>query len=62
VDHSLQDLEREFSIVGSTGIEDKLQESVKQSIQMIKQAGIMLWVLTGDRRRAHAGCHIQSAE
>lgn len=49
MDHCLQDLERDFSIVGSTGIEDKLQENVKQSIQMIKQAEIMLWVLTGDK-------------
>ena len=36
-------------LVGSTAIEDKLQEDVNETICSIKQAGIKVWVLTGDK-------------
>jgi len=36
-------------LIGSTAIEDKLQEGVPESIKAIKKAGINLWVLTGDK-------------
>lgn len=36
-------------LVGSTAIEDKLQEDVAETIVAIKQAGIKVWVLTGDK-------------
>ena len=42
-------LEFDFELIGSTAIEDKLQEDVGQTIYDIKQAGIQLWVLTGDK-------------
>ena len=42
-------LERNFEIVGSTAIEDRLQEGVPEAIKHIKQAGIKLWILTGDK-------------
>lgn len=42
-------VERDFTLVGSTAIEDKLQEGVPDTIKMVKQAGIKLWVLTGDK-------------
>lgn len=42
-------IENDFDLVGSTAIEDKLQEGVPETIRMIKQAGIKLWVLTGDK-------------
>jgi len=35
--------------VGSTAIEDKLQDEVPEVIKDIKAAGIKLWVLTGDK-------------
>jgi P-type E1-E2 ATPase len=35
--------------VGSTAIEDKLQEEVPETIRLIRDAGIKLWVLTGDK-------------
>ena len=44
-----EEIEQEFELVGSTAIEDKLQDGVPETIKMIRQAGIKLWVLTGDK-------------
>ena len=38
-----------FDLVGSTAIEDKLQDDLAETISFIKEAGIKLWVLTGDK-------------
>ncbi|KAI7869563.1 hypothetical protein BDF14DRAFT_1782731 [Spinellus fusiger] len=47
---ALQDkLECEFTLLGATGIEDKLQEGVPETIADLQRAGIKLWVLTGDK-------------
>ena len=32
------------------GIEDKLQEGVPDAIYHLRQAGIVVWVLTGDKQ------------
>ena len=42
-------IEKDFRLVGSTAIEDKLQDEVGDVIQYIKDAGVALWVLTGDK-------------
>ena len=42
-------VEFDFELLGSTAIEDKLQEDVGQTIYDIKRAGIQVWVLTGDK-------------
>ncbi|KAJ1448807.1 hypothetical protein M885DRAFT_590722 [Pelagophyceae sp. CCMP2097] len=42
--------ECELTIVGATAIEDKLQVGVPETIQLLADAGIKLWVLTGDKR------------
>ena len=44
-----EELEVEFDLVGSTAIEDKLQDDVGKTIYDIKRAGVQLWVLTGDK-------------
>jgi phospholipid-transporting ATPase len=44
-----EELEVDFDLVGSTAIEDKLQEDVGRTIHDIKRAGIKVWVLTGDK-------------
>jgi len=36
-------------LIGSTAIEDKLQDNVSEVISFIKEAGVKLWVLTGDK-------------
>lgn len=38
-----------LELIGSTAIEDKLQEEVEQVIQHVKDAKVKLWVLTGDK-------------
>jgi phospholipid-translocating ATPase len=32
-----------------TGVEDKLQENVLETIETLRQAGIQIWMLTGDK-------------
>jgi len=36
-------------LIGSTAIEDKLQDEVADTISFMKDAGIKVWVLTGDK-------------
>lgn len=36
-------------MIGSTAIEDKLQDEVADTISFMKDAGIKVWVLTGDK-------------
>ena len=38
-----------MTLVGSTAIEDKLQDQVQDTIVSLRQAGIKIWVLTGDK-------------
>ncbi|KAG5676651.1 hypothetical protein PVAND_006470 [Polypedilum vanderplanki] len=42
-------LERNLTLIGATGIEDRLQEDVPETIDSLLQAGIVVWVLTGDK-------------
>ncbi|KAJ2782664.1 aminophospholipid translocase [Coemansia javaensis] len=43
-------IERDLVLLGATAIEDKLQDGVPQTIYTLAQAGIKIWVLTGDRQ------------
>ncbi len=42
-------VERDLTVVGTTAIEDKLQDEVPQTIADTLDAGIKVWVLTGDK-------------
>ncbi|KAK8928429.1 Phospholipid-transporting ATPase 6 [Platanthera zijinensis] len=42
-------MERELVLVGATAVEDKLQKGVPQCIDKLAQAGLKIWVLTGDK-------------
>lgn len=42
-------LETNLQLIGSTAIEDRLQEGVPEAITHIRKAGIKIWVLTGDK-------------
>ena len=42
-------IEKDIQIVGGTAIEDKLQVGVPDTIKSIRQGGVKLWVLTGDK-------------
>ncbi|XP_056898637.1 phospholipid-transporting ATPase VB isoform X2 [Takifugu flavidus] len=43
------ELETNLSLLGATGIEDRLQENVPDTIVALREAGIQMWVLTGDK-------------
>uniref|UniRef100_A0A667H5I0 Phospholipid-transporting ATPase n=1 Tax=Lynx canadensis TaxID=61383 RepID=A0A667H5I0_LYNCA len=45
-----QHLENQLTLLGATGIEDQLQEGVPDTIAALREAGIQLWVLTGDKQ------------
>lgn len=42
-------IERELILLGGTAIEDRLQDGVPDAISILADAGIKLWVLTGDK-------------
>lgn len=42
-------LERDLELLGVTGVEDKLQKDVKSSLELLRNAGIRIWMLTGDK-------------
>lgn len=44
-----QYLERDLELLGVTGVEDKLQKDVKPSLELLRNAGIKIWMLTGDK-------------
>lgn len=42
-------LEHSLELLGVTGVEDKLQKDVKSSLELLRNAGIKIWMLTGDK-------------
>ena len=42
-------IESSLELVGCTAIEDKLQDEVPQTIELLLKANIKTWVLTGDK-------------
>ncbi|XVE91344.1 hypothetical protein REPUB_Repub01dG0001600 [Reevesia pubescens] len=49
IDEVLDKIERDLILLGATAVEDKLQNGVPDCIDKLAQAGIKLWVLTGDK-------------
>ncbi|ELR23243.1 phospholipidtranslocating P-type ATPase [Acanthamoeba castellanii str. Neff] len=45
-----EEIEVDLELLGATGIEDKLQDGVPDTIESLLEAGIKVWVLTGDKR------------
>ncbi|XP_011622669.1 phospholipid-transporting ATPase 1 [Amborella trichopoda] len=43
-------IECNLNLLGATGIEDRLQDGVPEAIESLRQAGIKVWVLTGDKQ------------
>ncbi|KAH0616216.1 hypothetical protein JD844_027173 [Phrynosoma platyrhinos] len=46
---SAERLENNLILLGATGIEDRLQEGVPETIESLRRAGINVWMLTGDK-------------
>ena len=49
IEKAAEEIEIDFSIVGVTAIEDKLQDGVPDTIKNLKDMGIKVWVATGDK-------------
>ncbi|EGC28908.1 hypothetical protein DICPUDRAFT_51588 [Dictyostelium purpureum] len=43
-------IEKDLTLVGTTAIEDKLQNQVPETIAYLLEAGLHIWVLTGDKQ------------
>eukprot|EP01062_Namystynia_karyoxenos_P058547 TRINITY_DN5006_c0_g2_i1.p1 TRINITY_DN5006_c0_g2~~TRINITY_DN5006_c0_g2_i1.p1 ORF type:complete len:1424 (+),score=501.25 TRINITY_DN5006_c0_g2_i1:74-4273(+) len=44
-----EEIEKNLILVGTTAIEDKLQGGVPQTIELLRCAGVNVWILTGDK-------------
>lgn len=49
IDDLMERIECDLELLGVTAIEDKLQEDVPDTILTLAEAGIKIWVLTGDK-------------
>ncbi|XP_068012406.1 phospholipid-transporting ATPase IK isoform X2 [Melanerpes formicivorus] len=45
-----EEMEQDLQLLGATAIEDKLQDGVPETIQLLKLGNIKVWVLTGDKQ------------
>ncbi|XP_067399668.1 phospholipid-transporting ATPase ID-like isoform X2 [Emydura macquarii macquarii] len=45
-----EEIEKDLMLLGATAIEDKLQDGVPQTIEILTKANIKIWVLTGDKQ------------
>jgi P-type E1-E2 ATPase len=43
------EIECDLTVLAATGVEDLLQENVKECIEDFRAAGISVWMLTGDK-------------
>ncbi|CAO2187968.1 unnamed protein product [Urochloa humidicola] len=49
VEKASEDIEKDLVLLGATAVEDKLQNGVPECIHKLAQAGIKIWILTGDK-------------
>lgn len=45
----IEGLERDMELLCLTGVEDRLQDAVRPTLEMLRNAGIRVWMLTGDK-------------
>uniref|UniRef100_A0A4W4EH90 Phospholipid-transporting ATPase n=1 Tax=Electrophorus electricus TaxID=8005 RepID=A0A4W4EH90_ELEEL len=45
----VESLEREMELLCLTGVEDQLQTDVRPTLELLRNAGIKIWMLTGDK-------------
>jgi phospholipid-translocating ATPase len=53
-------LECDMELLGVTGVEDRLQDDVKGTLELLRNAGIRMWMLTGDKVETAACIAISS--
>ena len=49
LNQAYEKIESNLNLIGVTAVEDKLQEGVENTLLCLRQAGIKIWVLTGDK-------------
>ncbi|KAK4170067.1 hypothetical protein QBC43DRAFT_251043 [Cladorrhinum sp. PSN259] len=50
LESAVDSIESSLSLLGASGIEDKLQVGVPETISRLRRANIKIWMLTGDKR------------
>nr|AHM92900.1 miltefosine transporter [Leishmania amazonensis] len=50
IDKVCLEMEQDMRLVGATAIEDKLQDEVPETLSFFLNAGVIIWMLTGDKR------------
>eukprot|EP00002_Diphylleia_rotans_P008232 TRINITY_DN1796_c0_g1_i6.p1 TRINITY_DN1796_c0_g1~~TRINITY_DN1796_c0_g1_i6.p1 ORF type:complete len:2039 (+),score=319.04 TRINITY_DN1796_c0_g1_i6:175-6291(+) len=50
LDEAAAMIESNLTLLGATGVEDRLQDLVPDTIQTLMRAGIRVWMLTGDKQ------------
>ncbi|KAF0774377.1 hypothetical protein AaE_001923, partial [Aphanomyces astaci] len=50
IDACMVEMEQDLVLLGATAIEDKLQDNVPRAIARLMEAGMKVWVLTGDKQ------------
>ncbi|XP_075060872.1 phospholipid-transporting ATPase IK-like [Mixophyes fleayi] len=45
-----EDMEKNLQLLGATAIEDKLQNGVPETIQLLRDGNMKIWMLTGDKQ------------
>ncbi|PSS00840.1 hypothetical protein BD289DRAFT_458411 [Coniella lustricola] len=50
IEAAAEQIEQNLDLAGATAIEDKLQQGVPETIDMLRRANIKVWMLTGDKR------------
>ncbi|ORX34913.1 protein transporter [Kockovaella imperatae] len=53
-------LEIDLELLALTGVEDKLQEDVKSTLELLRNAGLKIWMLTGDKIETAANIAVSS--
>lgn len=44
----MAEIEKDFSLLGATAVEDLLHEHAKETVKAIREEGLKFWMLTGD--------------
>ncbi|KNC75541.1 hypothetical protein SARC_11937, partial [Sphaeroforma arctica JP610] len=55
-----ESIEFELELLGVTGVEDKLQEDIKPTLELLRNAGVKVWMLTGDKMETATNIAISS--
>ena len=49
ISKSIETLEVNMGLLGITGVEDMLQDDIRNTLESLREAGIQTWMLTGDK-------------